>query len=107
MPGPYGRPGEPVVVPDPAITSFSLDCDAEAGRWTLLAAADSWTGGAETAWEKQKREQKEARAEIEADPFVRSVLEAFPGAEILGVKQLALPQGEAASDPPVEPEDED
>ena len=33
-------------------------------------------------------------AEIEADPFVRSVMEAFPGAEILGVR--VLPQPEAA-----------
>jgi DNA polymerase-3 subunit gamma/tau len=78
-------------------------------EWTgqpWLVAAEGG-GGAETAWEKQKREQKEARAEIEADPFVRSVMEAFPGAEILGVKQLAIPQSEAASEPPPEPEDED
>jgi DNA polymerase-3 subunit gamma/tau len=78
-------------------------------EWTgqpWLVAAEGG-GGAETAWEKQKREQREARAEIEADPFVRSVMEAFPGAEILGVKQLAIPQGEAATEPPVEPEDED
>ena len=78
-------------------------------EWTgqpWLVAAEGG-GGAETAWEKQKREQREARAEIEADPFVRAVMEAFPGAEILGVKQLAIPQGEAATEPPVEPEDED
>jgi hypothetical protein len=54
MPGPYvvkdGGPGEPVEVPPPALLSFSLDCDADAGRWTLLATADSWTGGGISAW---------------------------------------------------------
>jgi len=104
------RPGAIVFEPAPG-TPNSL-----AGR--LVARLKEWTGqpwlvaaegggGAETAWERQKREQREARAEIEADPFVRSVLDAFPGAEILGVKSLAVPQGEAASEPPVEPDDED
>ena len=65
-------------------------------EWTgqpwLIAAQGG--GGAESLWERQKREERETRAEIEADPFVRSVMEAFPGAEILGVR--VLPQPEAA-----------
>ncbi|MBI1406469.1 MAG: DNA polymerase III subunit gamma/tau [Caulobacter sp.] len=104
------RPGAIVFEPAPgAPSNLSGRLVSKLKEWTgqpWLVATDGG-GGAETAWEKQKREQREARAEIEADPFVRSVLEAFPGAEILGVKQLAVPQGEAATEPPVEADDED
>ncbi|MDB5468856.1 MAG: polymerase subunit gamma/tau [Caulobacter sp.] len=104
------RPGAIVYEPAPNTpANFAGRLVSRLKEWTgqpWLVAAEGG-GGAETAWEKQKREQKEARLEIEADPFVRSVMDAFPGAEILGVKQLAIPQGEAASEPPVEPEDED
>jgi DNA polymerase-3 subunit gamma/tau len=72
-------------------------------EWTgqpwLIAAEGG--GGAESLWEKQKREHRETRAEIEADPFVRSVMEAFPGAEILQVRQLgtdAAPPSAAEDD---------
>jgi DNA polymerase-3 subunit gamma/tau len=104
------RPGAIVFEPAPGTPKdLAQRLVARLKEWTgqpWLVAAEGG-GGAETAWERQKREQREARAEIEADPFVRSVMEAFPGAEILGVKSLAIPQGEAASDPPVEPDDED
>jgi len=84
-----------------------------AGR--LVARLKEWTGqpwlvaaegggGAESAWERQKREQRESRAEIEADPFVKSVLEAFPGAKIVEVRQLTAP--EAPADAPVEEDEE-
>ena len=68
--------------------------------WTgqpWLVAAQG-TGGAETAWEREKRAKAEARAAIEADPFVRSVMEAFPGAEIVGVRSLVAEAGTAADD---------
>ena len=71
-------------------------------EWTgqpWLVAAEGG-GGAESAWERQKREERETRAEIEADPFVRSVIDAFPGAEIVGVRKLA-----AATDAPPPPEE--
>ena len=104
------RPGAIVFEPAPgAPKDLAPRLVARLKEWTgqpWLVAAEGG-GGAETAWERQKREEREARAEIEADPFVRSVLDAFPGAEILGVKSLAVPQGEAVSDPPVEPDDED
>ncbi|NBB16368.1 DNA polymerase III subunit gamma/tau [Caulobacter sp. SLTY] len=104
------RPGAIVFEPAPGTPKdLAQRLVARLKEWTgqpWLVAAEGG-GGAETAWERQKREQREARAEIEADPFVRSVLDAFPGAEILAVKSLAIPQGEAASDPPVEPDDED
>ncbi|MDG2520213.1 DNA polymerase III subunit gamma/tau [Caulobacter segnis] len=80
-----------------------------AGR--LARAMKDWTGqhwliatdgggGAESAWEREKREERETRAEIEADPFVRAVMQAFPGAEIVGVR-VAPPVVEAlpAADP--------
>jgi DNA polymerase-3 subunit gamma/tau len=72
-------------------------------RWLIAAQGG---GGGESAWERQKRQEREARAEIEQDPFVRQVLEAFPGAEILGVRNIAGPEPEAAP-PPEEAEDED
>ncbi len=70
--------------------------------WVLIAEG---SGGAESAWEKQKREQRETRAEIEADPFVRSVMDAFPGAEIVGVRVATAP--ETAPPPEEGEEDED
>jgi DNA polymerase-3 subunit gamma/tau len=76
-------------------------------RWLIAAEGG---GGAESAWEKQKREQREARAEIEADPFVRSVMDAFPGTEILGVRLMAQPEPGPINpneDPETSQEDED
>jgi DNA polymerase-3 subunit gamma/tau len=68
-------------------------------RWLIAAQGG---GGAESAWERQKRQEREARAEIEADPFVQEVMQAFPGAEIVGVRNIAGP--EPAAEPP--PEDD-
>jgi DNA polymerase-3 subunit gamma/tau len=65
---------------------------------TWLVAAQGG-GGAETAYERERRERAQARAKIEADPFVRSVMEAFPGTEILEVRRTAAPETGAAADP--------
>ena len=62
-------------------------------EWTgqpWLVAAEGG-GGAESAWERQKRQERETRSAVEADPFVRSVMEAFPGTEILAVRTLPTP----------------
>jgi DNA polymerase-3 subunit gamma/tau len=62
-------------------------------EWTgqpWLVAAEG-NGGAESAWEKEKREQRETRAEIEADSFIKSVMTTFPGTEIVGIRQIAAP----------------
>jgi DNA polymerase-3 subunit gamma/tau len=67
--------------------------------WLVVAQGG---GGAETAYDREKRERLEARAKVEADPFVRSVMEAFPGAEIIDVRRPAAPEVEAVA----EPEDE-
>ena len=67
-------------------------------EWTgqpWLVAAEGG-GGAESAWERQKREEREARAAIEADPFILSVMAVFPGAEIVNIRKLAAaPEAEA------------
>ena len=62
-------------------------------RWLIAAQGG---GGAESAWERQKREAREARARIEQDPFVQSVMTAFPGAEIVGIRNLPQPEAPAA-----------
>jgi DNA polymerase-3 subunit gamma/tau len=72
-------------------------------RWLLSTQGG---GGAESLWEKQKREEREVRAEVEQHPFVQSVMQAFPGTEIVGVRQLSQPQPAEAA-PPEEAEDED
>ena len=74
-------------------------------EWTgqpwLIAAQGG--GGAESAWERQKREERDVRAEIDQDPFVRSVMTAFPGAEIVSIRNVPLPEAAAV----VEGVDED
>ena len=101
------RPGAITYEPTPgAPSNLAGRLVARLKEWTgqpWLVAAEGG-GGAETAWEREKREQREARAEIEADPFVRSVMMAFPGASILEVRQAPLPPEE--TDTPVEDDGE-
>jgi DNA polymerase-3 subunit gamma/tau len=59
-------------------------------EWTgqvWLVAAEGG-GGAESLYERERREKAEARVRLEADPFVQEVMKAFPGTEILGVRAL-------------------
>ena len=60
------------------------------GQPWLVAAQGG--GGAESLWERQTREARETRAEIAQDPFVLSVLEAFPGAEVVQIRHLPPPE---------------
>jgi DNA polymerase-3 subunit gamma/tau len=80
-----------------------------AGR--LVRALKEWTGqpwlvaaegggGAESLFERQKREEREELASIKSDPFVASVLSAFPGAEIVEVRKILTPEA-----PPIEPDE--
>jgi DNA polymerase-3 subunit gamma/tau len=73
-------------------------------RWLISAQGG---GGAESLWEKQKREQREVREKIEQDPFVQSVLSAFPGAEIVGIRTTIQPETTGAAEPPPEAEDDE
>ena len=50
------------------------------GRTWLVAA--NGQGGGETLIEIDRRKKADERAEIEADPFVKAVLEVFPGAQL-------------------------
>jgi DNA polymerase-3 subunit gamma/tau len=73
-------------------------------RWLIAALGG---GGAESAWERQKREEREVRAVIEQDPFVLAVKKSFPGAEILSIRTLPQPEAAEGSTPPPEENDED
>ena len=72
--------------------------------WMIVAQGG---GGAESLWEQQKREEKEARGRIEQDPFVRAVMEAFPGAEILSVRALPQPEAQAPGEDEIESEEDE
>ncbi len=76
-------------------------------EWTgqpwLVAAQGG--GGAESLFEREQREKSAEMQALAEDPFVRSVIQAFPGTEIVNVRTLATP--EAASEAPIETEDED
>ncbi|OYX05025.1 MAG: DNA polymerase III subunit gamma/tau [Caulobacter vibrioides] len=70
------------------------------GQPWLVAAEGG--GGAESLMERQKREEREALEQIKKDPFVASVLSAFPGAEIVEIRKLLTPEA-----PPLEPDEEE
>ncbi|GAA0651047.1 hypothetical protein GCM10009101_25940 [Brevundimonas lenta] len=57
------------------------------GRTWLIAA--NGQGGGETMIEVDRRKRAEERAEVEADPFIVAVMEAFPGAKISEIRKLA------------------
>lgn len=73
----------------------------EATGQPWLVAAEGG-GGAESLMERQKREEREALAEIKKDPFVASVLSAFPGAEIVEIRKILTPETA-----PLEPDEEE
>ena len=63
-------------------------------------------GGVETQYEKDKREDAAFRAEASAHPLVLSMLEAFPGAEVINVRRVQ-PTAPTASAEPETTADED
>ena len=58
------------------------------GQTWLVAAQGG--GGAESQWERERREKSEVRAVIENDPFVLDIKRAFPGAEVITVTDRAI-----------------
>ena len=69
----------------------------------LVARLKEWTGqpwlvacegggGAETLLERQKKAVDAAHADALAEPFIQAVLAAFPGTEILDVRQMGAPE---------------
>jgi DNA polymerase-3 subunit gamma/tau len=74
------------------------------GRTWLVAA--NGQGGGETLIEAEKRGRAQVRAEVESDPFVASIMAAFPGAVISDIRTLA-PTVEMPAIPDDPAEDED
>jgi DNA polymerase-3 subunit gamma/tau len=76
-------------------------------EWTgqpwLVAAQGG--GGAESLLERENREKAAEMQALAEDPFIRSVMRAFPGTEIVGVRQLAAP--DAPVEGATETEDEE
>ena len=101
------RPGAISFEPAPgAPSNLAQRLAVRLKEWTgqpWLVAAEGG-GGGESAYEREQRERVAARKEIEADPFVKSVMQAFPGTEVVAVRQLAAP--DVSGDPGVG-EDED
>ena len=73
------------------------------GQQWLVAAEGG--GGAETMLERQKRARTEAYEQALAEPFVQAVMAAFPGTELVEVRQMATPEPAAPSDEDTEEED--
>ena len=75
----------------------------------LVARLKEWTGqpwlvacegggGAETLLERQRKAVDAAHAEALAEPFIQAVLAAFPGTEILNVRQMGAPETPTVDD---------
>jgi DNA polymerase-3 subunit gamma/tau len=71
-------------------------------RWIVVVGRDETA--AETAHEVRQRTKAALMEEVRADPLVRRVLERFPGAEIVGVRERSAMEAEdAAAAPDPEP----
>ena len=74
-----------------APNNLSQRLSARLKDWTgqpWLVAAETG-GGAETLAERQAKADAAVRAETLADPFVQSVMQVFPGAELTEIRQIA------------------
>ena len=83
-----------------APSSLAQRLVARLKEWTgqaWLVAAEGG-GGAETLLEREKRETGKAREDALAEPFVQAVMAAFPGTELLEVRQMAAPEPQAPAD---------
>ena len=102
------RPGAITFEPAPgAPANLAGRLVAKLKEWTgqpWLVAAEGG-GGAETMLERERRERIETRTAAAADPFVAAVMAAFPGAELIEVRQTAAPVVEAAPDDETENEE--
>jgi DNA polymerase III subunit gamma/tau len=95
------RPGAIVFEPAPGTpANLAHRLSARLKDWTgqpWLVAAEGG-GGAESQWEKQKREAGEARKDAESDPFVQAMMQAFPGTELLDVRVMRAEPAPASHD---------
>jgi len=95
------RPGAIEFEPGPgAPNNLAQRLVARLKEWTgqpwLVAAQGG--GGAESQWERQKREEREVRAEVAEDPFIKAVMDAFPGTEILSIRNPPPPEAVVVDD---------
>ncbi|HEY1928887.1 MAG TPA: DNA polymerase III subunit gamma/tau [Caulobacteraceae bacterium] len=101
------RPGAIEFEPSPgAPSNLAQRLVARLKEWTgqpWLVATDS-RGGSETLDELHKQALARAHGEVLADPFVKAVLDAFPGTEILEVREMTVPQVVAPDPEPNEEE---
>jgi len=100
------RPGAITFEPAPgAPSNLAQRLVARLKEWTgepWLVAAEGG-GGGESLYERAQRDRLEVRRGVEADPFVRTMLDAFPGAEIIGVRTLQIePQGPPPDEAPAD-----
>jgi DNA polymerase-3 subunit gamma/tau len=103
---------------DEGSIEFALAPGASPGlAQTLMRKLQDWTGarwmvaissaaGAPTLREQAEAKEQERRIGVQADPLVRSVLERFPGAEIVAVRSHA-PEAEIVPPLPVAAEQSD
>jgi DNA polymerase-3 subunit gamma/tau len=88
------RPGAVEFEPAPgAPSNLAQRLSARLREWTgqpWLVATDG-RGGAETLADRQSRDRAKVRDEVLADPFVQAVMAAFPGTEIVEVRQMETP----------------
>jgi DNA polymerase-3 subunit gamma/tau len=77
-------------------------------EWTgqpwLVAAQGG--GGAESLYEREQREKAAERQAVAEDPFVKSVMQAFPGTEIVAVRTIVA-EAAPADEGSAEAEDDD
>jgi DNA polymerase III subunit gamma/tau len=104
----------------PGRITFALADGAPANlAQRLTTRLKDWTGqfwgvsveggqaGQETAFERDRRERDAVKAGAAADPFVQQLMSAFPGAEIVDVRDPpAPPPAAAAVENPDEVEDD-
>jgi DNA polymerase-3 subunit gamma/tau len=64
-------------------------------------------GGAESLYEREQREKAAERQAVAEDPFVKSVMEAFPGTEIVNVRTIVAEAGPADEGSAEAEDDED
>jgi DNA polymerase-3 subunit gamma/tau len=102
------RPGAVEFEPAPgAPSNLAQRLSARLKEWTgqpWLVATDA-RGGAETLSDRQSRDRAKVRDEVLSEPFVQAVLAAFPGTEVVEIRQLETPAVAQADPEPGDDED--
>jgi DNA polymerase-3 subunit gamma/tau len=63
--------------------------------------------GSETFYEREQREARAFRAEVERHPLILALMEAFPGAEITGVRRASPPPASDGEPPEADGDPQD